>query len=65
MTDDNPNRTNAVVRGDPDPVPSQAVDMPFLVTAGELRARKTKRRRKHDTEAIRRIVALGLKAKGK
>ena len=41
--------------------------LPFLVAASELRDRKTKRRREHDelsrSEAIRRLVELGLKAK--
>ena len=55
---------------DDNPIPPQAVDLPFLITASELRDRKTKRRRKQadDTsrsEAIRRLVEIGLKAKGK
>jgi hypothetical protein len=54
---------------DDNPIPPQAVDVPFLVTASELRDRKAKRRRKQDdlpgrSEAIRRLVELGLKAKG-
>jgi hypothetical protein len=48
MTDDNPNETNEVVRSEPGPVPPQAVDLPFIITASELRDRKTKRRQKHD-----------------
>jgi hypothetical protein len=48
----------------------QTVDLPFLITASELRDRKTKRQRKQPElpshfEAIRRPVELGLKAKGK
>jgi hypothetical protein len=54
---------------DDNPIPPQAVDLPFLVTASELRDRKTKRRREHDlpgrSEAIRRLFEIGLKAKGK
>jgi hypothetical protein len=53
MTDDNPN---------------EAVDVPFFITASELRDRKTKRRRKQDDppgrpEVIRRLLELGLKVK--
>jgi hypothetical protein len=60
MTDDHPN--------EPGPLPPQAVDVPFLTTASELRDRKNKRRRKQDdlpgrSEAIRRLVELGLRAK--
>ena len=60
MTDDHPN--------EPGPLPPQAVDVPFLITASELRDRKTKRRRKQDdlparSEAIHRMVEIGLKAK--
>ena len=55
---------------DDKPIPPQAVDVPFLVTASELRDRKAKRRQKRDdlpgrSEAIRRLVELGLKVKGK
>jgi hypothetical protein len=50
-------------------LPPEAVDVTFLITARELRDRKTKRRRKDNllgrSEAIRRLVELGLKAKGK
>jgi len=46
--------------------PPQALDVPFLITASELRARKTKRRHRRDDlpapEVIRRILELGLKA---
>ena len=69
MTANNLNEAYAVVRSEPDPLPPQAVDVAFLITASELRDRKTKRRRKGDlpgnSEAIRRIVELGLKAKAK
>jgi hypothetical protein len=64
MTDDNPNEAYEVVPG---PLPQQTVAVAFLVSASELRDRK--RRRKHDlanrSEAIRRLVEFGLKAKGK
>ncbi len=54
MTDDNP---------------ENAMDAPFLITASELRERQTIRRRKLHlstrSETIRRLVELGLKAKGK
>ena len=48
----------------------QTVDLPFLITASELRDRKNKRRRKQadDTsrsDAFRRMVEIGLKVKGK
>ena len=69
MTANNLNEAYAVVMSEPDPLPPQAVDAAFLITASELRDRKTKRRRKGDlpgnSEAIRRIVELGLKAKAK
>jgi hypothetical protein len=70
MTDDNPNEAYEVVPDKSGPLPPQAVDVAFLVTASELRDRKTKRRRKQDDlpgrpEAIRRLVELGLKAKAK
>jgi hypothetical protein len=49
--------------------PSETVDIPFLLTANELRDRKAKRRRKPDDLPLRaaafRLVELGLKAKGK
>jgi hypothetical protein len=53
---------------DTKPLPPQAVDVPFLITASELRDRKNKRRRKQDDlpgryDAFRRLVELGLKAK--
>ena len=62
MTDDHPNK--------PGPLPPQAVDVPFLITASELRDRKNKRRRKQDdlpgrSDAFLRLVEIGLKAKGK
>ncbi len=44
----------------------QLLPLPFLVTESELRDRKEKRRRKPNrAEAIRRLVELELKAKGK
>ena len=67
MIGDNPNEAYEVVRSEPDPLPPLAVDVTFLISASELRDRKTKRRRKHDLslrqEAIRRLVEIGLKAK--
>ncbi len=51
MTDDNPSETRDVVVSEPGSLPSQAAVVPFLITASELRDRKTKRRQ-------------GLKAKG-
>ena len=69
MIGDNPNEAYEVVRSEPDPLPPLAVDVTFLISASELRDRKTKRRRKHDLslrhEAIRRLVEIGLKAKGR
>ena len=55
---------------DDNPIPSQAVDLPFLITASELRDRKTKRRRKQDnlpgrSDAFRRLVELGFTVKAK
>jgi hypothetical protein len=58
VSDDHPNET---IAGHPG-------NSAFLITASEMRDRKTKRRRKHDlpirSEAIRRPVAPGLKATG-
>ena len=61
MIEDNSNEAYDVVRSELGPLPLQAVDVPFLITASELRDRKTKRRRKQDgppgrSEAIRRNV---------
>jgi len=68
MTDDNPNEASETVGSEPGPLPPKAVDVAFLVTASELRDRK-QRRRTHDlprrSEATRRLMKLGLKAKGK
>jgi hypothetical protein len=61
VTGDNPDEIYEVVRGEPDPILSQAKNIPFLITAGELRDRKTKRRRKHESEVISGLVELGLK----
>ena len=59
MTEDNPNEADQARWAEPDPVGSQAVYVPFLVSAGELRARRTKRRHKRDLttrpEATRRL----------
>jgi hypothetical protein len=53
--------------GDPEPVPPQAGDTPFLLTASELLNRQSLRRRQlrlsSRSEAIRRLVELGLKVK--
>jgi len=43
------------------PLSPEGMDVAFLITATELRDRKTKRRR--HAEAIRRLVEIGLKAK--
>jgi hypothetical protein len=63
VTSSNPNEAYEVVRSESGPLPPQPVA--FLITASELRDRKTKRRRKHDlpggSEAIRRLVEPGLK----
>ena len=52
-----------------DDSPEEAMDTPFLITASELRDRQTIRRRKLHlsarSETLRRLVELGLKAKGK
>ncbi|WP_426525023.1 hypothetical protein [Bradyrhizobium sp. McL0615] len=54
---------------EPELPPSQVVDAPFLITASELRDRQTIRRRmrhrSNRSEAIRRLVELGLKGKSK
>ena len=66
MTDSNPGEAYEVVRREPGPLPHAVA---FLITASELRDRKTKWRRKHDlpggSEAIRRLVEPGLNVKGK
>jgi hypothetical protein len=57
--------------GSTEPLRPSAVDVPFLVTASELRDRKAKRRRKQAyeppprPEAIRGLVELGLRGKAK
>ena len=67
MTDSNPGEAYEVARNESGPLPPQAVA--FLITASELRDRKTKRRRKHvlpgGSEAIRGLVEPGLKVEGK
>jgi hypothetical protein len=69
MTDDNPVDVYEVIRDEPALLPSQAMDAPLLLTASELRDRQTIRRRKRHlstrSEGIRRLVELGLKARGK
>jgi hypothetical protein len=68
MTDDNPNEASEMVGSEPGPLTPRAVDVPFLITASELRDRK-KRRRTRDlprrSEATRRLVKLDLEAKAK
>jgi hypothetical protein len=59
-----------VSREPADRFPGAILDVPFLITASELRDRKTKRRRKRDdppgrAEVIRRLVEIGLRAKPK
>ena len=44
MTDNNPNETSEMVGNEPGPLPPRAVDVPFLITASELRDRKKRRR---------------------
>jgi hypothetical protein len=61
VTDENPNEAYDAVWRDLGPLRPQAADVPFLITAAELRDRKIKRRRKQDggpgrPEAIRRLV---------
>ena len=67
MTDDHLNEPHEVVRSEPKSLPPKGVDTPFLITASELQDRKTKRRQvlSGRSEAIRRLVEIGLKAKGK
>jgi hypothetical protein len=62
MSDDHPN--------EPGPLPPQAVDVPFLITASELWDRKNKRRTeaRRSTRTLQRLpllVEIGLKTKGK
>ena len=49
-----------------EPLPQHATGVTFLITAGELRDRKTKRRRKHvppgPSEIVHRLVEIGLGA---
>jgi len=42
MIGDNPSEAYEVVRSEPDPLPPLAVDVTFLISASELRDRKTK-----------------------
>jgi DnaJ-class molecular chaperone len=69
MTEDDPVDVYEVIRDEPGLLPSQAMDAPFLLTASHLRARQTMRRRKRRlstrSEAVRWLVALGLKTKAK
>jgi hypothetical protein len=55
MTDDTPNEVY-------EEMPQRTREVAFLITASELRNRKTKRRWKHDPPGLTEI---GLKAKGK
>jgi hypothetical protein len=55
---------------DENPIPTLAVDVPFLITASELRARKNKKRRMQvdlpcRSGAFLQLVDPGLKAKNK
>jgi hypothetical protein len=70
MIDDNPNEAFDVARSEPGPLLRQAEDLPFLITASELRDRKAKRRRKQDdlpgrSDAFRWLVELGRAVKAK
>ena len=56
MTGDNSDEGYEAARDEPDPAPSQSGDMPFLVTAEELRARRTKRRRERTSAALSRLL---------
>lgn len=56
---DNPNEGDALVRIEPGPLTPQAVDLSFLITASELRDRKTKRRQKHNLPGRPRLNAKG------
>jgi hypothetical protein len=64
---DRSNEAYEVGRSEAGSLPAQAADVAFLITASELRDRKTKRRRRHDlpgrSEDTRRLVELGLKVR--
>ena len=70
MTNNNPNKPYNVARTETARLPPQVAGAAFLITASELRERKTKRRRKQDDlpghpETIRRLGEIGLRAKPK
>jgi hypothetical protein len=69
VTDNSPNEAYEVVQSEAGPLPRQAEDVAFLITASELRDRKTKRRRKDGLlsrfKVTRRLVELGLEANEK
>jgi hypothetical protein len=69
VTDNIPEEAYEVLRSEAGPLPRQAEDVAFLITASELRVRKTKRRRKDGLlshfKVIRRLVELGLEPKEK
>jgi hypothetical protein len=70
MSADNASDVYGLVRCEPAATPQQGVmDSSFVITASELRDRKSRRRRKQilrsRSESIRRLVELGLKAKPK
>ena len=67
MVDDNRNEAY-VMRSGPDSLPPQAIDVTFLITASELRNRKTRRRRRYllgRSETICRLIEPRLKLKRK
>jgi hypothetical protein len=69
MSVDSPNEAREGMLSNPGPLPRQAEGEPFLITASELRDRKTKRRRSQDELADRpqaiRLLEIGLKANAK
>jgi hypothetical protein len=68
VIDNSPEEAYEVMRSEAGPLPRQVEDVAFLITASELRDRKTKRRRKDNLlsrfKVIRRLVELP-EAKGK
>jgi hypothetical protein len=59
-TDHNPIEIQKLPSSEPSALRPDIVDLNFLITATELRDRKTKRRRKHSrSKAIRRPIDVG------
>jgi hypothetical protein len=69
MSDENLAEAYQEMLSKPGPLPRQTEGEPFLITASELRDRKTKRRRRQAEMADRpqaiRLLKIGLKAKAK